>query len=197
VRRLLALAGSLALAGVLAGCGGGGGGSSSSAKFSTDDLGDLVLKPSEAPKGLEYSTRDSGRGALEKANGEAALAPLRKFGLEGDQVSKFLSTGKSGGPVFAETIGLVFKNHDGASKALELSRQQASGGGRTKTIPANGLGDEAWGLHGTFFSANAPDTYFYTWRVDNALQSLILSGTVSEQQARAIADRLEKRAESV
>jgi hypothetical protein len=125
-------------------------------------------------------------------NGDASVAQLRQYGLQGDEVSKFLSTGKTGGAVFAEAIALVFKTPDGAKRALALSEQQASGG-RTKAISAEGLGDEAWGRHGSFFSANAPDTYFYAWRIDNAVQSFILSGTVSERDARALADELAKR----
>jgi hypothetical protein len=187
VRRLVLLASIL----VLAGCGGGGGGTQA---FTTDDLPKLVLKPSESPKELEYVKSQSGANLLERAQGGQGLAPLKQAGLEGDYGTRFLSKGGATGPVFAESLALVFKDSGGASKALSFTKAQATRGGKQVGVSAKGLGEEGWGLRGSFFSANAPETYFYTWRVGNAVLSLILAGTVTEKQARGYADRLDSRA---
>jgi hypothetical protein len=187
MRRLLLLV-SIAL---LAGCGGGGNGSQ---EFTTDDLPKLVMKPSEAPKGLEYSKADSGANILEKAGSGQGLEPLKKNGLEGDYGVRFLSKGGATGPIFAEALALVFKGSGGASKALAFTKTQATQGGKTVSVSAKGLGVEGWALHGSFFNPKAPRTYFYTWRIGNAILSFILSGDVTEKQARAYAETLNRRA---
>ncbi len=194
MRRLFLLASIL----VLAGCGGGGGGGGGGSQtFTTDDLPKLVLKPSESPKGLEYVKSQSGANLLEKAQGGKGLEPLKKDGLEGDYGTRFLSKGGKTGPVFAESLVLVFKDSSGASKALSFTKTQATRGGKQVGVSAKGLGEEGWALRGSFFSANAPETYFYTWRVGNAVLSLILSGSVTEKQARGYADKLDSRAKEV
>jgi hypothetical protein len=193
VRRLFLLASIL----VLAGCGGSSGGGNGPQAFSTSDLPKLVLKPSDSPKELEYVKRESGSGVLEKGSTPQALAPLKEDGLQGDYVAKFLSKGGPKGPVFAESLALVFKDSNGASKALAFTRNQATASGGKVAIPAKGLGDEGWGLRGSFFNPRAPLTYFYTWRVGNAVQSFILSGLVNEKQARAYADTLNRRAKAL
>jgi hypothetical protein len=192
VRRLFLLASIL----VLAGCGGGGGGGGSQA-FSTADLAKLVLKPSESPKELEYVKKESGANVLEKGSTPQALEPLKQDGLQGDYVAKFLSKGGPTGPVFAESLALIFKDSNGASKALAFTKKQATASGGKVAISAKGLGDEGWGLRGSFFNPRAPRTYFYTWRVGNAVLSFILSGTVTEKQARGYADRLNSRAKAL
>ncbi|HEX9415731.1 MAG TPA: hypothetical protein VF895_03385 [Gaiellaceae bacterium] len=191
MRRILLL---LAAIGLLAGCGGGGGGGQ---EFTTDELPKLVLRPSEAPKGLEYAKSESGPNILEKAGSGQGLEPLKKNGLEGDYGIRFLSKGGATGPIFAEALALVFKDSSGASKALAFTKTQATQGGKTVSVSAKGLGIEGWALHGSFFNPKAPRTYFYTWRIGNAILSFILSGDVTEKQARGYSETLNRRAKDV
>lgn len=190
MRRLLL---PLAAVALLAGCGDGGGGQD----FTTDDLPKLVLKPSEAPKGLEYAKSESGPNILEKAGSGRGLEPLKKNGLESDYGVRFLSKGGETGPVFAEALALVFADPGGASKALAFTKNQATKGGKTVAVSAKGLGVEGWALRGSFFNPNAPQTYFYTWRIANAVLSFILAGDVTEKQARGYSETLNRRAKEI
>lgn len=186
----------IALAGtVLASCGG-----NEVPNFTKDDLSGLVLKPKEGPEGLVYGRDASGPNALEKEGDESAfdLQKLQQFGFQADYGSQFFSTDQKAGLQFSESIALVFDDEDGAQKALEfLETGLRKLDENAEDVPAGGLGDDSWALRGQFFPG-APPTYFYAWRVGNAVQVFGIAGkpaSVSEDDARAFAEKLDARAE--
>lgn len=175
-------------------------GSNDVPNFTKDDLPGLVLKPNEGPKGLVYGRDTSGPNALEREGDESAfdLRKLQQFGFQGDYGSQFFSTDQKAGIQFSESIALVFDDEDGAQKALEfLETGLRKLDKNAEDVPASGLGDDSWALRGQFFP-QAPPTYFYGWRIGNAVQVFAIAGksdSVSEDDARAFAERLEARAE--
>jgi hypothetical protein len=178
-----------------AGCGGGG-----STTFTTEDLPGIVLKPSEAPDDLIYWRQQSGPNMLEKEGKGSAqgLKVLHRLGLEGDYGSQFVPRSRSAAVQYAESFGLAMEDPDAASGALAIfKKRQGQMGKGVTSISAAGLGEESWGLRGSFFPG-APPTYFYSWRIGNAMFALALAGkpgAVTEQDARALADRMNERAQ--
>ena len=178
-------------ASVAAGYGGSG-----SANFTKADLAGIVLKPSEGPEGLVYWKEQSGPNMLEKEGKQSAqgLKILRGLGFAGDYGSQFVAPHRSAPVQYAESFGIVLGDEEDASKALAIFKdRQRREGQRIEAIAADGLGEESWGMRGVFFPG-APPTYFYAWRVGNAMFALALAGkpdTVSEDDARALADQVD------
>src|SRR6266511_381885 len=94
-------------------------------------------------------------------------------------------------------IGLLAGCGGGGGGGHAFTKTQATQGGKTVSVSAKGLGIEGWALHGSFFNPKAPRTYFYTWRIGNAILSFILSGDVTEKQARGYSETLNRRAKDV
>lgn len=141
--------------------------------FSVEDLERIVLKPAEAPAGTEfYSSFPGGTSLNHVFAGQAG-------GVEGsfvDGVENEFSG--DGGPLVANTIdsgALLFDDGASAAKAFRLlaadygSREQVRGGIEpVRGIPAESLGEESFGVRGSFNPTYPPyDFVLYAWREGN------------------------------
>ena len=193
-KRSLALAMLSAAAIAATGCGEDGG-ASGSPTFGVDDLQRLVLSRSEGPQGL---VARSGPNALEREgeDSRSQLRELRRFGFEADYGSMYFPRDRGSDVQYAESIAMLFGNGDGAARGLAfLETTQREQGRGVEDLSAEGLGDEGWGLRGRFFPG-APPTYFYAWRVGNAVLVFAIAGgpaVVSEREARLFADEMDMR----
>jgi hypothetical protein len=163
-------------------------------------LASLVLEPSEAPPGTHYVPQISGEGILKRQGATTqVLNQLRSFGFESDFGRQFYATNRRNGVFSASSIAARFRNPDGASKGLGLLKQELlKVHPLAKPLSLDGLGEEAWGYGGRFFTT-APPTYraFYiAWRKDNVIFTVSMSGPkriVTSQAARALATKIVAR----
>jgi hypothetical protein len=179
-------AGTLGLVLLLAGCGGG------SKPYDKADLPDLILSTADAPAGTKPNRKNMGVDFLEREGGnEQFFSLLRPFGFVADAGVEFY--GRKTGVFYAESLAFVFKDADGAAKALAaIHRAVPRLGQNVEDIAAPGFGDESWGVSGTF-APKSPPGYFYFWRVRNALIAFTMSGspaTVTAERTRLAAETL-------
>ena len=163
-------------------------------------LASFVLKVSEAPPGTRLVPQLSGPGTLERQGlTKQALQELGSFGFESDYGRQFYATNPRKGLVSVGSIAARFRNPDGASTGLGLLKQELlKVHPLAKPLSLDGLGEEAWGYGGRFFTT-APPTYraFYiAWRKDNVIFTVSMSGPkriVTSQAARALATKIVAR----
>ncbi|HKA69137.1 MAG TPA: hypothetical protein VKG85_08495 [Actinomycetes bacterium] len=102
----------------LASCGGGGGGGDEVRTLSVDDVGKIILQPSDAPPGTTYDGGNSGMATAELLTQgvPGAAAQLNSLGLQGSQVSIF---GASDGTAVG-SAALVFPDAGAADRAMDV-----------------------------------------------------------------------------
>lgn len=165
------------LCGLFVGCGGGG------ARFSSEDLPNLVLRPDDVPKG--FVSLQSAR----QARGDqfpGAQSDLSRFGREDGWKASFQPrsiTPSTGGPIQIESRADVFEGDDGAEKDLAAYRSRFA---QVVTDPdlfaemlqLPPLGDEATGLTFRQSGAATTDLRYYTiaWRDGNVTAAIIVNG---------------------
>jgi hypothetical protein len=176
------------LAAVLAGCGG-------SKSFSRADLPDLVFQRADAPPGMKLNPKSAGPNFLEREQGNAEfLQLLRRFGFVGDAGSEFY--GRRASIAYAESLAFLFRDEKGAAKALAAMHRAISGVGQNvRDLTAPDLGDESWGMAGTF-DQNAPPGFFFVWRDRNLIRAFTMSGAnsaITEATAESYAEKLARR----
>jgi hypothetical protein len=156
------------------------------------DLPKLILLKNEAPPGTRLNPRNVGVGFLEREGGNGPFfALLRPHGFLADAGSEFYGTPKA--IAYAESLALLFKSATGASSALAaLHRTIPQIGRGVKNVAAPDLGQESWGVAGTF-APKSPPGYFYMWRVENVVLAFTMSGgraVVTERSVRTHAAKL-------
>ena len=177
------------------------GGNRRTASSAERPLASLVLKPSEAPAGTRYVPQLSGPGILERQGATTeVLNELRSFGFESDFGRQFYSTKPRKGLFSVGSVAARFRNSEGASKGLGLlQRELHKVHPLAKPLSVAGLGDEAWGYGGRFFT-NAPSTYrtfYFAWRKDNLIFTVSMSGPkriVTFRRTVALANKIAARA---
>jgi hypothetical protein len=168
----------------------------SGSDFTKADLPKLVFAKSEAPPGTRLDQRNVGVGFLEREGGNGPFfALLRPHGFLADAGSEFSGTPQA--VAYAESLAFLFKSAKGASTALAaLHRTIPQIGRGVKDVSAPNLGEESWGVSGTF-SSRSPPGYFYMWRVENVILAFTMSGSravVTEHTARNYATKLNAHA---
>jgi len=142
----------------------------------------------------------SGIGALAKHLGKVLFLDrlLRPFGFVADYGTQFYGTRNK--TAYAESIAFLFKDAQGASKALATMHSQIGQllgqAAALKDVSARRLGQESWGVSGIFF-ASAPPGYLYVWRRRNLVLFFTASGAktvMTEARARSWAAKLDARA---
>jgi hypothetical protein len=175
----------------VAACGGSG-----DKDFQKGDLADLPLGGSEAPPGTKLNPKSVGTNFLEREGGnEDFFKLLRPFGFVADSGSEFIGSPKQ--IAYAESLAFLFRDADGASKAVAALHKQFPQLARgAKEVSSPGLGEESWGVSGVF-APKSPPGYFYTWREGDVVLSFTMSGkptVVTEGQVRAYAAKLDAHA---
>lgn len=179
---------------VASGCAGADG------RFSSGDLGRIVLRGTDAPPGTVYATPPSGFqdiGAFARDQPERTKLEEEGF-VVGDLALFVPSTSeapsKPSNVTVLQGVAGLFDAASGASSAFDRyiddlrSRQLP----KTSAHPARGLGDDAVELQG-----QAPDgthVIVFAWRVDNLVLAVVGSGAIGELDVRAIADLVDARA---
>jgi hypothetical protein len=163
------------------------------AGFTEEDLPRLVLDPSEAPPHTEVSDA-SGPDLLEREGGlERLLRQLRKQGFVADRGIQFEPTRRDAS--FVEALALVFEDEGAAGRGLDVRlRFHVDFYAPAEEIPAEGLGEDAWGVRGMFdrrFSSG-----IFALRTGNVIQVATVTGRPARQldEAREVALQLEELA---
>lgn len=176
--------------------------SSDDARFAAEDLPRILLRADEAPDGTRAEATLGGARDLDAfARDGAERRALADDGFVSAYVVYFPPESYFRGEPHAETdvafqaIAGLFDDADGAGSSLaryveDLRTRQIDG---ATDVSGAGLGDEAFGLTG----AAASDGSFlriYAWRASNLILVLVASGPVAEDQALALARRMDGRA---
>jgi len=176
----------------------------SPAPFKGTDLKRLVLQKPDAPQGTVYVEGSSGYRSLEQytKDDDHKRIAMTDAGFVTSYFSFFLSphfysrtrNGEiSSSGSLADSFAMIFKTASGASKGLKIIEEAVRRDGRDLLDrPADGLGEESFGLSGTL-QAGYPPGYLYAWTVNNAVFGLIAAGAqgnINENAVRALADRM-------
>ncbi len=192
-RRSLVLA--LAIGAALGACSGGGG-------FTEEDLPRIVLQADEAPEATARAAQVSGAQPLEDfARDAAELEALRADGFRAAYVAYFPPTSffeqeeAPDDPIALQAIAVLFEGPDGASSTMN----RFAGDVRDRQLrdatdlPAEGLGEESFGLQGRAASDGSP-LVAYIWRVRNLVLVLSGSGPLQPDEVAALAEKMDARA---
>jgi hypothetical protein len=189
-------------------CGqGAAGGNAPERRFYTaGELPGLVLHRDEGPKETEFREEASGSQDLERFWPSSCClgvqARFEEAGFQTAHVAVFERPGHSADPIdtrpgweLIRSSAVLFMTDEGASAAMDVWIDQY----RTpvlEPLDVRGLGEEAVGLAGNPM-APAERQYLYFWRRGRLLLALRAStgaGTVSVDQVRRLADRMDARA---
>jgi hypothetical protein len=189
--RVAAVAALIAL--MAAACGGGGNnkepspsGSAAEARFSQGDLARVVLGRSEPPDGYKFAHSFAG-GDYSPGLFAIPVDPQGGYvkGYVGGLENEFIPKGSTATPTGLKYDGAIdsgamfYRDDATAAKAFRLqaqdygSRKEVEGGIEpVRDIPAEGLGEESFGLRGSFYGTYGADFDFvlYAWRVSNLVQ---------------------------
>lgn len=208
------------VAAVAGACGGGGHGSGAAATttvatpvprrlLTVDDLPRAMVQANDLPPGYEPGQTTGGTGAqgcaTTRTQDSTVLASqLQALGITAcSRVTLRKETTKE--TATDETAAFLFKDVDGASKAIPVLRASFSAnvvpkGGSTVAVPedtpASGLGDGA--APGLKFSVKSGsqslNLFFYIWRVRNVVSYFAAVDAVGDLNAQSILDIAKKAA---
>jgi hypothetical protein len=180
-----------------------GSGSGAGATFSRRDLDAIVLMPSDAPEGTEYSSAVSGFQDLKAFAADAnEAAALREDGFVVGHLALFAPVGHAepgqGSPLpldapFAQEITGLFGSGEGASDALHRFTTRV----RTKqmvdaiTPEPLAFGDESFAIEG---NVDGSHVVLYAWRDGNLVLALSGVGSLSPEALRSLAELVQERA---
>lgn len=174
--------------------------------YSPADLEGIVLRPDEGPEGTRFVESASGAMTLERF-WPSSCCPAQQMafadaGFEAGHATLFERPGRSGEPIDTRpgfeqlsSRAALFRSELGASEAMAgwIEYQDAA---ELDPLPARGLGEVAEGFVGSP-DAPAETVVLYVWRIGRLvlyLRASVGTGTVSVEQVRAMADRMDRRA---
>lgn len=174
--------------------------------FTSADLDDIVLPPTEAPPETEFIGELSGRFTLEELwPSSCCPGPHEDFDAAGFRAaygSWFQRPGHSEDPIDARpgfelvsSTVVLFSDAEGASEAMRSWIEYFKSPG-VEPLSTDGLGEEAAGFIGSP-DAPAETLVFYFWRIGRLLLALRASGgtgTIGVENIRPLADRMDRRA---
>jgi hypothetical protein len=157
----------LALAG---GCGDDG--ADAAPVFTTDQLGELVAQPEDAPSGMQYDDAQSGPAPvalLSQGVGDAE-ASFEELGYLGGQATIFVPTDSEQGQAVIANGVFLFDDAASASSALEVHRTEVTPQVMTGAdeLELDGVGEEAYGFTFQSGPAGGPGA-IYGFRIGNAV----------------------------
>jgi hypothetical protein len=163
--------------------------------FTKDQLPKLALQPSDAPEGMRYSRKESGRMSLSQVGFvlDSQIKPLRVLKLKGIYDATFDSTSRRSDLRLASRLWL-FDDADSAQKWLNKTERDSQQYAFESLAPPK-LGDDAWAGYGNL----AAQVLTYAFRKDNVVvvtsyttQTEELSQAAAVAAAEKAAQRLEK-----
>jgi hypothetical protein len=171
--------------------------------FTADDLGSIVLRRNDTPKGTEFAPQYSVDQTIEQfASDEEELTALRGDAFVLAHISLFVPKGQlepaapppEPGSVFVHGVAGLFETPEGADSSLRryVTNLRAFQLEDEIRIAAEGLGDSSEGLRGRI---DGEAVTIYAWRIANLVLVVSGSGTMSSRDVRALADMIQRRAE--
>jgi hypothetical protein len=172
--------------------------------YTTEDLPEIVLSRGDTPPGTEFAPQYSVDLSIDQfASDDEELTALRGDAFVLGHISLFVPEGQlehdplpaEPGAVFVHGVAGLFETPVGADSSLHryVTNLRAFQLERETRIPAEGLGDASEGLRGRL---DGEPVTIYAWRTANLVLVVSGSGTMPSHEVRALADVLQRRADS-
>lgn len=185
-------------------------GTGEEATYDVDDLVDVGVQQSEAPRGTVQVDEASGRLGLDEfASDDAEKRALRENGFQGAQQSLFATPGLEVGgggasPPDARLVrsfAAVFEELGGARRMYDFYREEwlPSRLEGEEGLPDPKFGQEAFGKRFSSFTFAPFPGVVYLWRDDNAVFAVLRASPVRRDttpgQVLALGEAIERRAQ--